>query len=69
MTEDDYRTQMDWVITAPQIVRRAPIDELLEIVNKADTLGPVLDPTAYRNGGMLRVEQRVTHRDLMEATE
>jgi len=64
MTEDDYRIQMDWVVTAAQIVRRAPIDELLEIVNKADSLEPVLAPTAYRNGGMLHLEQQ---RQLLQA--
>lgn len=51
------------VVTSPEVYRRVmlrcydalflvaslPLDELQELQNKADALGPIVDPTAWRN--------------------
>lgn len=47
----DFKSAMDRVMLAVSLLRLEPIDELREMVERAETLGPILEPTAYQRGG------------------
>lgn len=72
---------MDPVVTSPEAYRRVmlrcydalflvaslPLDELQELQSKADSLGPILDPTAWRNNRDRAIEDQSVVRALRAA--
>jgi hypothetical protein len=58
VTDAEYRMFMDVVGSVAAQLTLVPIDDLLEVVAKAEALGPVLEPTTYRAGGMRRLEDQ-----------
>jgi len=61
ITNDTYADEMSQVILAVHMLDACRVDELLAIVEKSEALGPILQPTAYRDGGhrRLREQQRI----------
>jgi hypothetical protein len=51
MTDAEYRTGMDLVSAACRMLLMVPIDDLLATVQHAETVGPILEPTAFLRGG------------------
>jgi len=59
MHDSEYVDQMNTIMVAVQLLSTSPVEELREIVSKVETLGPILEPTAYQRGGHKRLyEQR-----------
>jgi hypothetical protein len=60
LTEDAYRFAMDFVSNLVMQIRLVDLDQLLAVVDRADALGPILDPTAYimRGGAKNIADQR-----------
>lgn len=59
ITNETYAEEMNGVVLAVQMLAQSPVDELLALVQQAETLGPILEPTAYMRGGSKRLyEQR-----------
>lgn len=49
MTAEEYRrANLDIAITA-EMIESMPLDEVLSAQSKADALGPIMDPTLYRD--------------------
>jgi hypothetical protein len=68
MTYAEYTHHMDMLMNATRafcmLSCDIPLDELLKAVRTCETLGPVLDPTKYINGGRRNLE---TAGELIEA--
>jgi hypothetical protein len=45
----DFLIQADRLVLAAQLLSEVDLNYLLSEVNRADTLGPILDPTRYRD--------------------
>lgn len=58
LSDAEYRMYMDQIGELAAILTRIPVDELLHIVDQSDALGPILEPTAYRDGGARRLEEQ-----------
>jgi len=53
MTADDFKMTWDLILTVcrtAQLVSIEDVETLLETANRAHSIMPILDPTAYRNG-------------------
>lgn len=50
MTFDQYSAAMAVVVEATRALLRIPTDQLQGFLADLDMLGPVLDPTGYRDG-------------------
>lgn len=50
MTNNEYEMTQQMLVNAACIIGQLDLDEFLERINVADTLGAVLDPTLYRKG-------------------
>jgi hypothetical protein len=64
MTGEEYRAAMDQLAFAVRCVQLLPLDEMREHLGKAETLGPILDPTAYQRGGADNLDDQ---RDILDA--
>lgn len=51
MTGDEYTATLDALTGLCQALQRLDLHGALEVVSRAQTLGPILDPTAYRDSG------------------
>lgn len=55
MTDTEYAMQMDMLLNATRafvlLSQDIPLDDLLAIVRRAETLGPIIDPTKWMRGG------------------
>lgn len=58
MTNDAYREAMDQVSSVVLLIRVLPVSQLLAAISKAEALGPILEPTAYRDGGARRLAEQ-----------
>lgn len=58
ITNDNYADEMSAVVIAVGVLTACRVDELLAIVDKAETLGPILEPTAYQRGGHERLRKQ-----------
>jgi len=47
MNKDEYQIQLQAVFNLAALIRGLKLTELLEAMGKAETLGPILDPTLY----------------------
>ena len=48
VTETEYKIQLQSVFNLAALVRGLKIQEILDAMNWAETLGPVLDPSLYQ---------------------
>lgn len=55
-TAIDFKDEMDRASLLIPFAMAVPVTELMQVIVHAHTLGPILDPTAYR-GGMKKLEQ------------
>lgn len=60
----EYRSHMDLLAAASNILLMLPLVELRDTVEAAETLGPLLEPTAYQRGGSENLRDQ---RDLLDA--
>lgn len=51
MTNDEYAAHMDALVIATHLIAYLPLGELRRCVEVTETLGPILEPTAYQRGG------------------
>lgn len=58
MTGAEYTAAMDRVMLAVALLAMEPLDDLLMMVERAETLGPLLEPTAYQRGGRRRLNEQ-----------
>lgn len=63
MTTAEYTAAMNHVALLGTLVEGIPLAELTNHLERLDTLGPVLEPTAYRDHGMRNVSDS---RELVE---
>lgn len=49
MTDEEYQKTQDEIITIATKIEKLDLTSFLERISKANTLGPILDPTAYRD--------------------
>lgn len=66
MTDVEYRVYMDLVVATCRTLLMVPVDELLATVQRAETVGPILEPTAFLRGGG---ENLVAQREVLEAAQ
>lgn len=57
----EYRAAMDQLIMLARSIEAVPLDWLLATISRAEAIGPVLHPTAYRDSDL------AAQRDLVEA--
>lgn len=50
MNPREYLETQVAICRIAEIICQLPLTEFIEAIDKADTLGPVLDPTAWREG-------------------
>jgi len=50
MMPEEYTMHMGLLCSQARIISQLPLEEMLRIIDKADAVGPVIDPTAYRSG-------------------
>jgi hypothetical protein len=51
MSDVTYRTNLDMIASSIALLRLLPIVEMRQLVDEMQTLGPILEPTAYLRGG------------------
>jgi hypothetical protein len=66
ITDAQYRTYMDLVTAACRVLLMVPVDELLAVVQRAETVGPILEPTAFLRGGG---ENLAAQREILQAAQ
>lgn len=66
MTDAEYKTAMTRMGLVARAVENEPIEEMLRTLERADAVGPVLDPTAYRKGMKHLQDQRELLTALLE---
>lgn len=49
MTAEEYRANLELVANAARIIVLVDVGDMLDRINRADTLGPMLDPTLWRD--------------------
>jgi hypothetical protein len=73
----DFKAETDRMLLASQVIAALDLDQIIATVDRADSLGPIVDPTAYQNaiskGDMHAVQKlarelkkavRVFHKDI-----
>jgi hypothetical protein len=61
---EQYRLWMDALVETFRPVQLVPLDEMREHLGRAETLGPILEPTAYQRGGADNLDDQ---RDILNA--
>jgi hypothetical protein len=51
ITEAEYLATQHMLMNLAAVVRTLPLDRFINAINKAETTGPVLDPTLFRAAG------------------
>ena len=46
----EYEAMFGMIVNSARILDIVPMREMLDTVNRADSVGPILDPTAYMKG-------------------
>lgn len=67
LTGEQYKAGMDVLVQAFRLVQLAPLDALREYLEKAEVLGPLIDPTAYHRGG--GSTNLANQRDVLDAAD
>lgn len=63
ISESEYRTSMDIVGAAAQLLRGADLEGVLATIHRTDALGPILHPTQYR----AKIDDLRAQRELAQA--
>lgn len=50
MRAEEYASTQMQIVTFANLVLDMPLDEFLRAINRADTLGPIFDPTLWIKG-------------------
>lgn len=50
MTGEEYQEYLNRLSLAGQLIADVPIAELLNTISHCDTIGPIVDPTAWMRG-------------------
>lgn len=58
MTRDEYRSNMALVYSFARVLKELPLAEMLEGISRAEAIGPMLDPTLYREKSKAMEEDR-----------
>ena len=58
MEHTEYRAQWDILLSAYRLLEAVELDAIAETIERADSFGPMLDPTAYRAGAHRLPPQR-----------
>ncbi|HEV8653148.1 MAG TPA: hypothetical protein VG276_28080 [Actinomycetes bacterium] len=66
ITGEEFEQHMDLLAAAGRMLLLIPVDQLLDIVHRAETLGPILDPTTMQQGGFRRLHEQ---RRMLEAAQ
>jgi hypothetical protein len=66
MTDAEYRAGMALVTFGVRILLTAPVDRLRHNLAQVETLGPLVEPTAYLRGGADRLREQ---RELLDAVD
>lgn len=56
--EDDFAEQMELLAGLVRPLLLVDVEPLRRTVGQAEALGPIIDPTQYRNGGSTRLVQQ-----------
>lgn len=64
MSDAEYRAGIDLVAAAVRILLLTPVDQMRVALGYAETLAPVLEPTAYQRGG---ADNLYDQREILEA--
>lgn len=69
MSDMTYQATMDRLAMLAGLLEDEPIAEMLRDLDRVDTIGPILDPTGYREGMRNVQEQRELLSALREVQE
>jgi hypothetical protein len=73
MSDAEYRAHMNALAALVRVMRTLPVDALLDIVQRCETVAPLLEPTAYMRGGSRRLDEQrrllTAARDLVRVAE
>lgn len=58
ITNDTYAAEMNAVMVCVRVLETTRVAELLDMVQKAETLAPIFEPTAYQRGGHRRLNEQ-----------
>lgn len=58
MTAEEYQIGLRILYNAALLVAQYDLDGMLSAITRADTLGPILDPTSYRDHHKAMYEDR-----------
>lgn len=47
---NEYEAMFGMIVNSARILDFVPMQKMLDTVNRADSIGPILDPTAYMKG-------------------
>lgn len=50
MLDAEYKSHMQKLVMCADVIEHVPFDELLEMLEHADGIGPFIDPTAWMKG-------------------
>jgi hypothetical protein len=64
VTPEEYKGHLDVLASVFRMVGMLPLNEMQEYLSTAQTLAPIIDPTAYRNGGSIRLDDQ---QDMLDA--
>lgn len=57
-TDAEYRMAMDCLCSVVGVLSRLPLDAMLETIERAETVGPILYPTEFVRSGQSLTQQR-----------
>ena len=63
MKPDEFKLQMSLLLNLARLVKDLKLSEMLYAIDRADTLGPILDPSLWMRSN----KSRIAWRNLIEA--
>jgi hypothetical protein len=58
MTNDEYRDGLQMAVILTQAIRAIDFPGMLDAINRAESIAPILDPTAFLRKGMAMSEDK-----------
>jgi hypothetical protein len=49
-SEQDYQMNFQVIGSVYRMLKSVPLDDMLKTIDRADSIGPILDPTSYARG-------------------
>jgi hypothetical protein len=68
MTKQEYTNTQGQVMLICALIRVLPLAEFLDAISRAETIGPILDPTLYRQAGH-KMETIKIHADALRQAQ